>query len=241
MTEEHDSINFFEPHTIAELMPKYLKEVERRWGYFANTVTLCDMPSEPMQRLRWIGARYKQFEAAGVEPHTYFIDWLMLFTPIERAVWSSIRSCGLPMRPQYPVGPYFADFADPKRRIVIECDGREFHQNKSRDAARDDAMHRNGWIVFRLTGSECMKPDMDWQDIIDMEHDDRHEEARERIHMWLRGSGDGVVRAIQHAFYGAPIRKVSDDEVFGALISHTSASRDALRAAIDVRKGGKNG
>lgn len=31
MTEEPDSINFFEPRTIAELMPKYLKEVERRW------------------------------------------------------------------------------------------------------------------------------------------------------------------------------------------------------------------
>jgi hypothetical protein len=80
-----------------------------------------------------------------------------LFTPIERALWDSLRIYGLPAVPQYPVGAYTLDFALPKQRIGIEADGREFHDH-ARDEARDESLWRkHGWRVFRLTGGECIR------------------------------------------------------------------------------------
>ena len=191
-----------------------------------------DVPECRFGRLRWIREAYRRFDRAGMEPPAYFVDWLSIFTPIERSAWSSIRAFGLPMRPQYPIGVYFADFADPERRVVIECDGREFHQDRERDAARDAAMHRDGWVVFRLTGAECMRPEIDWQDIVDLRSDGRNDEAERRISAWLGNSSDGVIRAIQHWFYSQPIGgDVSDAEVFETLQAHTSAPLRLLPGA----------
>lgn len=43
-------------------------------------------------------------------------------------------------------------------RIVVECDGHEFHEKTKeqaqRDKARDRALQRAGWVVLRYTGSE---------------------------------------------------------------------------------------
>ena len=211
------------PKTVSELMPGYLERVARRWTLLGGLPSLREMPEDRVERMRWIRSLYRKFEAAGMQPHTYFIDWLSIFTPIERAAWASIRACGLPMWPQYPVGRFFADFADPETRMVIECDGRDFHQDRERDASRDAEMHRAGWIVFRLRGAECMQPDMDWQCIQDLMCDGRHEEAQERIAHWLNSSSDGVIRARQHACYGKPIKGVDCVQVFRALEAHTSA------------------
>ena len=43
---------------------------------------------------------------------------------------------GLPFYPQYPIGKYFVDFADPVKKIVIECDGKKYHQDKEKDKRR---------------------------------------------------------------------------------------------------------
>lgn len=80
-----------------------------------------------------------------------------LFTPIERALWDSLRIYGLRAVPQYPVGPYVLDFALPACRIGVEADGRQFH-DWDRDRARDERLWReHGWRVFRVTGSECKR------------------------------------------------------------------------------------
>jgi len=80
-----------------------------------------------------------------------------LFTPIERALWDSLRINGLRAVPQYPVGPYTLDFALPTCRIGIEADGRDFH-SMSRDEARDEKLWREyGWRVFRVSGAECKR------------------------------------------------------------------------------------
>ena len=62
---------------------------------------------------------------------------------------------------QHPVGPYFADFAFPATRVVVECDGHEFHERTKEQAAhdrqRDRYMQCEGWLVLRFTGSEIHK------------------------------------------------------------------------------------
>lgn len=94
----------------------------------------------------------------------YEVDWPMLFTPIEASLWSEIRSLGLVLYPQFPVRvtvlpddrftTFFTDFANPKCRVAIECDGKAFH-DPCRDRERDEAMKCAGWRVFRFTGAQC--------------------------------------------------------------------------------------
>ncbi|HEX4334111.1 MAG TPA: DUF559 domain-containing protein [Usitatibacter sp.] len=58
----------------------------------------------------------------------YFADWPTILTPIELQMWSLIRSQPVPFYPQYPVGGYFIDFANPREKIGIECDSRAWHE-----------------------------------------------------------------------------------------------------------------
>lgn len=177
-----------------------------------------DIPSDQQdlgKRIGWIRSRYRKAAALGESPGDYLIDWPSVFTPIESAAWQSIRHRGLPFLPQYPVGRYFADFADPENQIVIECDGAAFHRDPSKDAARDLEMAARGWTVFRVTGRECNAPDMDWQQIIDLRHDREREAADTLIHDWLMHSSDGVIAAIGARYYG---KTLSIDE---SLITET--------------------
>lgn len=88
----------------------------------------------------------------------YAVDVLM--TPIELAVWQQLRYWSLPFYPQYPIGRYTADFADPIRRISIECDGYAYHQPE-RDAKRDRDLNELGWRVIRIPGWRCVRPETD--------------------------------------------------------------------------------
>lgn len=54
--------------------------------------------------------------------------------------------------PQYPIGPYWADFAIPKYKLVIELDGYRYHKDrKDHDRRRDAYMYRQGWKVIRFS------------------------------------------------------------------------------------------
>lgn len=85
-----------------------------------------------------------------LSPYEIGIEWN--FTPIERNVWEEIRCLGLPLYPQVPVGPYFIDFADPKRKIAIEVDGRRWHQDKEKDRRRERDIEKFGWRIYRIPG-----------------------------------------------------------------------------------------
>ncbi|WP_253724679.1 endonuclease domain-containing protein [Burkholderia multivorans] len=83
-------------------------------------------------------------------------DWAALFTPIEAAIWSDIRCYGLPFWPQFPVGRFVVDFADPVRKIALECDGAAFH-DRAKDARRDAILADMGWKTYRIPGRDCFE------------------------------------------------------------------------------------
>lgn len=87
----------------------------------------------------------------------YLWDWQggISMTPIERWLWSDIRALDAVLYPQYPVGRFFVDFANPVAKVAIECDGQAFHQDKAKDAARDTELAALGWKVYRFPGWEC--------------------------------------------------------------------------------------
>lgn len=80
-------------------------------------------------------------------------------SPIELKLLSALKKFGVKCVTQKIIGNYRADiFIESKYRdIVVECDGKEFHKDKSKDAKRDEFMRKVGITVLRFTGSEINK------------------------------------------------------------------------------------
>lgn len=133
------------------------------------------------ERFRNIKANYRRYQAmvdAGLmdwfssDPYEVG-DWPSIFTPIENALWCDIRLYGLDLWPQLPVGRFFVDFGNPVAKVAIECDGAEFHQDKAKDAARDQELEAMGWTVIRIPGWQCVRRILDSEEARDKGIDDR--------------------------------------------------------------------
>jgi primosomal protein N' (replication factor Y) len=76
-------------------------------------------------------------------------------TPAEGRLWWGLkgRDLGFYFRRQHPVGPYIADFACVRARLIIETDG-DSHNDDAHDARRDRYFAENGWRVIRFCDSE---------------------------------------------------------------------------------------
>lgn len=90
----------------------------------------------------------------GMAPYTWDCG-MIFFTPIETWFWSDIRACDAVLYPQYPVLNFFVDFANPKAKVAIECDGAAYHVDKAKDEARDKRLMAAGWSVYRISGAHC--------------------------------------------------------------------------------------
>lgn len=100
-----------------------------------------------LERLRFIAERFTLGPA---------LDGLPPLTPIEAILYRAMRDRGLTPVAQYGIGRYRADFAFPDVRVVVECDGRPWHDPDS-DRDRDAALRRRGWEPLHFTGSEITR------------------------------------------------------------------------------------
>jgi very-short-patch-repair endonuclease len=83
-------------------------------------------------------------------------------SPIEHWLYQALEKWGVNVQRQKEIGPYRADIyiEQDGKKIVVECDGEGFHDDKKRDNKRDKYMVDRGYLVFRFTGSEIYnKPD----------------------------------------------------------------------------------
>ncbi len=87
----------------------------------------------------------------------------------ERKVWELLRDRrigGAKYRRQYPIGPYFADFACISLKLVIEVDGDHHAFQVEADARRTAAIEREGWRVVRFWANEVVQnPEGIWAEI----------------------------------------------------------------------------
>lgn len=169
-----------------------------------------------------LGADFSAFDPYCLELHDYW-------TPIEWRLWQDVRSLGrLRFVPQFPVGPYFLDFADPTRKIAIEADGKQFH-DAARDRKRDqDLFDRYEWRVFRVTGAETFRVrPSPWEveralwerDGIYPDREDVRRAARE----FFLTTSEGVVRALRDVEFDGQ-RGEWFDEMAETLDMHRLAS-----------------
>jgi hypothetical protein len=82
---------------------------------------------------------------------------------LERLLLGALRTAGLPAPvPQFPhpgrhPGRGRVDFAYPEARLILEADGRRWHQriaDLKRDRARDNEAARAGWVTLRFMWEE---------------------------------------------------------------------------------------
>lgn len=133
-----------------------------------------------------------------ISPYSNYIDWLSIFSPIEEATWMDLRSFGnTPLYPQYPIGKYFLDFGNPKFKVALECDGKEWHMDKEKDAKRDLDLLTDGWHVFRIGGKECFKV----TDKLENRYDCDIEERAEIYEEFYSGV-EGLVKALGIFYFG---------------------------------------
>jgi very-short-patch-repair endonuclease len=57
---------------------------------------------------------------------------------------------GLHFRRQHPVGPYVADYACVKARLIVELDGNSHDERIDYDAARDADLEAMRWRILRF-------------------------------------------------------------------------------------------
>lgn len=142
---------------------------------------------------------YKNFDFRG---SPYFVDWLQVFTPIEYLAWQSIRLYGLPFFPQYPIDGMILDFADPHKKIAIECDGKDWH-DEEKDDARDSKLSAKGWIVYRISGSECVRVRTCPGELKELLGEWRidQSEYEDRLEDWTLNDSEGIISTISDRHY----------------------------------------
>ena len=78
-------------------------------------------------------------------------------TPIERNIFCQIRSTPFKFMPEYQVGKYYCDFANPEIGIAIEADGKQHEDNTDYDLERDQYIESRGLKVYRFKGKDTFK------------------------------------------------------------------------------------
>lgn len=165
-----------------------------------RNVALEEMMAGKVKPYRALSSIY-----AGVtEYDPYLVDWIPILTPIEYDAWDTIRNLTLPFFPQYPVYGAILDFADPKKLIAIECDGKKWH-DQEKDAARDSRLAARGWTTYRITGSECRRLVDDPYALDEKLRDEEitADEHRAALWHWLSNTSEGVISSLAVVHYGS--------------------------------------
>lgn len=76
-------------------------------------------------------------------------------TPMEKRLWGALRKlrpAGFHFRRQVPIGPFVADFACLKARLIVEVDGCQHGDpaHEGRDRGRDALLRRDGFRTARF-------------------------------------------------------------------------------------------
>lgn len=131
----------------------------------------CESPIERMLAIALVNMEMPFFFGIALSQRPD--PWLPLndYTEERLRAWVSMNDTdeGAVLYPQQPVLDYRVDFllvvklsaSEDLVRVVIECDGHNFHERTkeqaARDRQRDRAMTAAGYRVFRFTGSEIYR------------------------------------------------------------------------------------
>lgn len=145
-----------EQDVIDKIVAQSLEAIESRFRQHIRAAgSLCETPIERVLLAAFIGFD----EALGPMCEMHICGTLDL---------SSWPVDGICIYPQARVDEYRLDFllvrvagGEPRRFVVVECDGHDFHERTkaqaSRDKKRDRHFAKKGWLVLRYTGSDIWR------------------------------------------------------------------------------------
>lgn len=136
-----------------------------------------------------------------------YFDWINILTPIEYNVWSDIKYLGLPFYPQFPVGRYFIDFADPIKKIGIEVDSKQWHTDKDKDEKRQKELEKLGWRIIRIQGKHTYKQKEDYftdefnEEMNCEDIEVAEEKIREKKELYISTCSEGMLEKLRDEEY----------------------------------------
>ena len=77
-------------------------------------------------------------------------------TDAERALWRVLGRLRPRFTTQYSIGPYVADFACRRARLIVEVDGGQ-HAENAHDARRTAERAASGWRVLRYWNTDVLE------------------------------------------------------------------------------------
>lgn len=82
-------------------------------------------------------------------------DYAPCESPIEKQLYDAFpKWLRFMCKPQYELLGYRVDFAILPYKIIVECDGEQWHKERfEEDSERDRNLILEGWTVIRFTGS----------------------------------------------------------------------------------------
>ena len=85
-----------------------------------------------------------------------------VMTDAELKLWNELRAhrlMGMGFRRQVPIGPYIADFACAKYRIIVEVDGSQHGEEATaiHDEARSAYLKSRGWTILRFWNGDVLR------------------------------------------------------------------------------------
>lgn len=86
-------------------------------------------------------------------------------TEAEQALWLQLRDrrlAGFKFRRQFPVGPFFADFACWQAKLIVELDGGQHSVQAAYDQQRTSFLKRQGFTVIRFWNDEVL---LNWEGV----------------------------------------------------------------------------
>jgi len=83
------------------------------------------------------------------------------YTDAEKALWMKLRNRqleGVKFRRQQPIGSYIVDFASFERSLIIEIDGGQHNEDrtKGRDEERTIRLEERGYRIIRFWNNEVL-------------------------------------------------------------------------------------
>ncbi|MDG3004821.1 endonuclease domain-containing protein [Paludisphaera mucosa] len=75
----------------------------------------------------------------------------------ERTLWRELRRLGMKFRRQVPMGPFYVDFYEPARRLVIELDGDSHVGRADYDLARQEWLGARHVCIFRVSNDDVIQ------------------------------------------------------------------------------------
>lgn len=168
-------------------------------------VALIDLCESPIEQLMLIALLYMEAPLYEVPPD---IGWTRPRATDEQYEAGRFdrdwANGGVVIHPQHQIGSYRVDFlivakftaTGRHHKIVVECDGHDYHERTKEQAQRDKspdrALQADGYQVFRFTGSEIWRdPDRCAKEIQDhltnSEYQGRDDWERQELTKWREG------------------------------------------------------